>query len=105
MMNPVFLNNYFSLVQEVISMHDKLYELIETVEQMKTTNDWIPISEREPDGADHVLVTLYWKDDDWTEVSELDYGVLKASGNNLIKHVVAWKPMPEPYDHKSERKD
>ena len=35
MMNPIFINNYTALVQEVMSMHDKLYELIETVEELK----------------------------------------------------------------------
>lgn len=34
-MNPIFINNYTALVQEVMSMHDKLYELIETVEELK----------------------------------------------------------------------
>lgn len=61
---------------------------------------WIPISEREPDTADHVLVTIKWSEDDF-EVCSLDYGVLSASRStwdkDIIKHVIAWRPLPEAY--------
>jgi len=61
---------------------------------------WIPITEREPDTAEHVLVTIKWAEDDF-EVCEIDYGVMKhAEGpyaENIIKHVIAWRPLPEPY--------
>lgn len=64
-------------------------------------DDWIPISERKPDTADHVLVTIKWAEDDF-EVCSLDYGVLSASRStwdkDIIKHVVAWRPLPEPYE-------
>ena len=71
-------------------------------------SNWIPIREREPDTADHVLVTVEWSKDD-LEVMELDYGVTKYTLQNasniyeidelqaLMDHIVAWMPMPEPY--------
>lgn len=59
--------------------------------------DWIQIEKDKPRGGEHVLVTLYWADDDWYEVCEMDYGVLKAEGNSLIDNVIAWMPLPEPY--------
>ena len=57
---------------------------------------WTPISEREPFGrylGGHILVTL-----DDGEVCELDYGVDKATGGSLWARVIAWMPMPEPYE-------
>ena len=68
-------------------------------------DDWILISEKEPDTANHVLVTYKWGEDDY-EVSEIDYGMVKylASTNsycqNLIDHVIAWRYMPKPYKEK-----
>lgn len=68
-------------------------------------DDWIPISEREPDTADHVLVTIKWAEDDF-EVCEIDYGVtryeatitkLPCISKDIIKHIVAWRPLPEAY--------
>lgn len=68
-------------------------------------DNWIPISEKEPDTADHILVTYKWEEDDY-EASEIDYGVAKycASTNshcrNLIDHIIAWRYMPKPYKEK-----
>ena len=67
--------------------------------------DWIPIEKEKPRGAEHVLVTLYWEEDDWYEVCEIDYGVLKADGNNLIDNVIAWMPLPEPYKKEKRNED
>ena len=65
-------------------------------------SQWIPIS-KEPDTANHVLVTAKWKEDDY-EVFEIDYWVEKYEaehGNerckNIIEHITAWRYMPEPW--------
>lgn len=83
-------------------------EVYSAIQAMETADDgWIPIEEREPDTADHVLVTARWDDLDY-EVFELDYGVTKALANrqgyiqqdfckNLIEHIIAWHHKPEPY--------
>ena len=64
---------------------------------------WIPITEAEPNTADHVLVTYKWDDDDY-ETSELDYWVNKYEaehGNERCKffhdHIIAWQLKPMPY--------
>lgn len=73
-----------------------------TIEPQK----WIPCSERLP-GAAHVLATLRWDEDDY-EVTEMDYHaivaaqgdkdkVISAGAKNIIKHVIAWMPLPEPW--------
>lgn len=73
-----------------------------TIEPQK----WIPITEAEP-GAAHVLATLRWDEDDY-EVTEMDYwAIVAAQGDkdkvistrakNIIEHVIALMPLPEPY--------
>lgn len=64
---------------------------------------WIPITEAEPNTADHVLVTYKWDDDDY-ETSELDYWVNKYEaehGNERCQffhdHIIAWQLKPMPY--------
>lgn len=65
------------------------------------TTDWIPIEKDKPRGGERVLATLYWEEDDWYEVCQLDYGVFNgiyhASGYPLANQVIAWMPIPEPY--------
>lgn len=53
---------------------------------------WIP---GKPDGANHVLVTRQWQEDD-LEVCELDYAVDKQMPG-FVDNVSAWMPLPEPY--------
>lgn len=86
----------------------ELAERVAELEVMANRYKWVPITEKEPDQAEHVLVTLKWKDDDY-EVCELDYGVTKYCMNNdsdedvvrwcklMVEHVIAWMPLPEPY--------
>ena len=57
---------------------------------------WTPISTAEPPGGIHVLATIQWEDDD-LEVTELDYGLLKATRWPHLDKVIAWAPLPEPY--------
>ena len=57
---------------------------------------WTPISTAEPPGGIHVLVTMQWEDGD-LEVTELDYGLLKATRWPHLDKVIAWAPLPEPY--------
>lgn len=59
-------------------------------------NRWIPIKERKPDTADHVLVTLKWDEDDY-EVCEFDYAVEAMRYPQYARRVIAWMPMPKPY--------
>lgn len=59
--------------------------------------DWIPITEAEPPLGMHVLVTYKHGEDDY-ETSELDYGMSKAQNTWHWRRVIAWQPMPEPYE-------
>lgn len=97
--------------ERFVEFADKIYEEWEdfyaTVVMMANKKqEWIPIIEAEP-GAAHVLATLRWDEDDY-EVTEMDYHaivaaqndkdkVISAGAKNIIKHVIAWMPLPEPY--------
>lgn len=66
-------------------------------------DDWISITEAEPNTPAHVLVTYKWGNDDY-EVSELDYWITKYEAENgnaqckmFIDHVIAWRYMLAPY--------
>lgn len=74
----------------------------------KIKERWIPISEKEPNTDDHVLVTFKHEDGSY-DVSEMDYAVTKwtAEKDPDIKNreaakywlgmVIAWRPKPEAY--------
>ena len=70
------------------------------VKKVYESIQWIPITEKEPDTSDHILVTVRWGEDDY-EVMELDYWVTKEFptdlGERVLKHITAWCPLPEPY--------
>ena len=59
--------------------------------------DWIPIEKEKPRGAEHVLVTLRWDED--------DYEVTVACGGRFAKYVTAWMPLPEPYKEAKHETD
>ena len=66
---------------------------------------WVSIKEKEPDKADHVLLTVKWAEDDY-EVTEFDWGVARHYPTSLeqtiMEHTIAWMPMPKPYKEKEE---
>lgn len=77
-----------------------------SLEPERKRGKWIPITEAEP-GAAHVLATLRWDEDDY-EVTEMDYwAIVAAQGDkdkvistrakDIIEHVIALMPLPEPY--------
>lgn len=78
-------------------------QVLMTLPSIESSQDWIPITESEPNTSDHVLVTYKWDDDDY-ETSELDYWVNKYEaehGNERCKffhdHIIAWQLKPMPY--------
>ena len=82
---------------------DGLRKQMWSLPSAESSQDWIPITESEPNTADHVLVTYKWDDDDY-ETSELDYWVNKYEaehGNEKCQffhnHIIAWQLKPKPY--------
>ena len=75
---------------------DTIVDIQPTIEPIKHGR-WIPIAEAEPPLGTHVLVTYKHGEDDY-EASELDYGMSKAQNTWHWRRVIAWQPMPEPYE-------
>ena len=67
--------------------------------------EWIPCGDRLPHNADPVLVTILWDRYQDLEVSIGEYWK-KADGwgefrmGDITGEVVAWSPLPKPYDPK-----
>ena len=71
---------------------------------------WIPCSERLPDACGKYLVTMKWNDDSGEEhivIKATWYGEWDDIGWDLaeIFDVVAWMPLPEPYNEQTERSE
>lgn len=67
--------------------------------------DWIPVTERLPDGCDDVLITVQIPDegDDlfvlvgWWNATLKSWAVYDEPGSKIEYNVIAWAPLPEPY--------
>ena len=87
-------------------------EAIEIVNQLaeEYNNSWIPCSERLPELHEEVLVTQFFEDSERYNVtnasliSMLDGSerVRWCSYDHFITHVIAWQPLPAPYQPKGE---
>lgn len=97
----------------------KLKEIEESIEIVKQTaeeynNGWIPCSERlpkveiNPVTNDYVRYNVTYKNGDMSDVRCYAYG--EASGGKhwlnggkiMDEYVIAWQPLPEPYQPKGE---
>ncbi len=79
---------------------------IEAVEQVAAEydNGWIPCSERLPEENMEVIVTISEMDgDNHTSTSWLQDGVWIIKKTPLQPTVIAWQPLPEPYQTKEEQ--
>ena len=92
---------------EKVQITGKEKEMIEIV-KTDQRDGWIPATEESEPPETHVLVTLKHSEDDY-EVTEIDYGIVKHQirehltyeelkrANEIMKKIIAWMPMPEPY--------
>ena len=95
----------------VMSLDDGIavYEAIELLK--KPEQRWIPCSERQPDKEGDYLVTLCDDGRTWVEIAlwnETFGGRWQAVLYNDvdysdISNVIAWMPLPEPYQRKGEQ--
>ena len=68
-------------------------------------SEWIPCSERLPQGSKPVLITILWSKYQDLEVSIGEYwekteGWGEFAMGDITGEVIAWKPLDEPYDPK-----
>lgn len=99
---------------EVNAPHLPLYIRDFVIDEMPTVDaepKWIPVSERLPEPLETVLVTFTWKGGRYVTTDRYRY---MSTFNNPIywldtsqymdtQKVVAWMPLPKPYEVKNER--
>lgn len=68
--------------------------------------DWIPVAERVPDETEDVLITVQTPDEGndlltlvgWWNPIFKDWVVYDEGWEKLLYNVIAWAPLPEPYE-------
>ena len=108
-MNEAIKNCYDCEANEVCKMQPQ-QECIFNI-PFRGVGEWIPCSERLPQNDEEVLITYEWRGvtgtiyrevtidwyskDEWHEVNSNHYGLIG---------VLAWQPLPKPYEAKMENK-
>ena len=100
-MQEVFGKIIDELKQESIIVDDDAgNRAVEIIEQAAAeyNNGWIPCSERLPEENMEVIVTISEMDgSNYTSTSWLQDGVWIIKKTPLQPTVIAWQPLPEPY--------
>ena len=82
--------------QTVAASFEDIINALPSAQPERKENDWIPCSERLPDKSGEYLVT----DNGWP-ITTVDVGEFFCENGVSewvsLDHVVAWKPLPEPY--------
>ena len=64
---------------------------------------WIPCSERLPKESGEYLTFVNYDDDEFIAIDEFDCeGIMTKWNCTPNYHVIAWQPLPEPYQQKGE---
>ncbi len=86
------LDDQPTVVCKTCAVNDALTERIEELEG----SQWIPCSDRLPEECENVLACA---DDEEVHIAFCDYtGWQDAHSYQYIHEVVAWQPLPEPYE-------
>ena len=89
--------------KESAEEHRQLAEWLKELKQLKEQERWIPVSERLPEKNIEILVTT-----EWGEVTIAkrfyngDWFIREDASNANTDDIVAWMPLPQPYEAESE---
>lgn len=84
---------------------DRLLKKLENLPPVTPTQRWIPISERLPDEIGTYLVTLEYKEHGIGVKTLWYYGKQMGWDLRVADVVIAWKPLPQPYEIREEKDD
>lgn len=101
---------YFEDAQVYKGERTAFRDAIEIVRQTAAeyNNGWIPCSERLPEPGKRYLVSCVWKDEDYKRPAVYDAvfggdGLWHTHNYEPVSYeVIAWQPLPEPYNPKGE---
>lgn len=89
--------------------HRQLAEWLKELKQLREQTTWIPVSERLPDDSSEYLVTVIDEDVDTYKYTGIawyahpkDYDIEEGDWRELMhdEKVIAWMPLPTPYEPK-----
>ncbi len=90
----------------ILAIQNQMSALHTAMNHIKTAEkigEWIPCSERLPDPGQRYLVSTVWKEKDF-EISRVHDAVYGSDGiwhthnyEPVTYDVIAWQPLPEPY--------
>ena len=76
--------------------HEQLASWLEELKARREADRWIPVTERLPEESDFYLVTI--TDEHITYVNTLFFTKRTAYMWEHDKRIIAWKPLPKPYE-------
>lgn len=76
----------------------------ETVKEIEENNNcWIPCSERLPEESGEYLTWVEYDGDRFIAIDEIDCdGIIKEWNCSTDYKIIAWQPLPQPYQPKGE---
>ena len=98
----------FAMKCNMPAMVAGMRQIASVIEEQPKIGEWIPCSERLPDAGKRYLVSVIWKDKDFEKSAVYDavYGSDGLWHSYNYEHVsykvIAWQPLPEPYQQKGE---
>ena len=81
---------------ECAAEHEQLAEWLTELKERREADRWIPVSERLPDESGFYIVTI--ADQYQMYVNTLFFMKSSADMWEHDKSIVAWKPLPKPYE-------
>lgn len=88
---------------ECANEHEQLANWLAELQERREADRWIPVSERLPEESNFYLVTI--ADKYTTYVNTLFFMISTADMWEHDKRVIAWKPLPKPYESEAVQND
>lgn len=85
-------------------------EVYKVIQQMETTDKWIPCSERLPSEKDYIGDVVIWCTDKsivgvgWYYESTKSWATIDDTFPPILGKVIAWMPLPAPYKEENGKR-